>query len=202
MFKMSSRSIRLLVIALGAALFWNVAAQAEEWRPPTVEYTGVMTTETRGDRISARIYRGKERMRIEMETQQGPTAMIINQAERTAYMVLTRQRMYMEVPMQQAERGPIGELDQNVELEAVGQEEVNGVDTTKYRVSRKDSSQDGFEGFAWLTEERIAVRMEGTDHRDGRANPVSMNLTDLQVGDLEDRLFQVPEGYQSLGGQR
>lgn len=182
----------ILTLVLAAA-----PAVAEELQPPEVEYQGDMTTNADGQTVNARIFYGVDRFRMNMQSPQGPVAMVFNMTERTGFMLMESQRMAMRLPMERAQAN-FSTPPQNAEFEAMGTETVNGVETTKYRVTRKDPSKDGFEGFAWVTDQRIVVRMDGTHYGPQGASDVDMNLTNLQVGDIDDGLFVVPEGYRVM----
>ena len=191
---------QLLIVAFALAV--PASAGFAEMKPPEVEYRGDMTTQSGGQSMNGQMFYAIDRFRLNMKTPQGPAAMIVNLTEETGYMVMDQQRMAIRLPLERAQKN-FSAPPSNARFEAMGQEHVNGVDTTKYQVSREDTSKDGFEGFAWMTEDRIVVRMDGMQYGPNGSANVKMDLTNLEIGDQPDRLFVVPDGYRvmNMGGR-
>jgi hypothetical protein len=86
-------------------------------------------------------------------------------------------------------------LDMDVQQTAVGDETVNGVKTTKYKViaTKKDGSKLG--GFFWTTKDGITVKMDLLSKEGGKKMRVSSELTNLKIEKQDPKLFEIPPGY-------
>jgi len=80
-----------------------------------------------------------------------------------------------------------------------GSAQVNGVATTKYRVSHRAPDGTRIEGFVWLTAAGIPMRGDGAviDPK-GKRTPVSWELSNLQEGPQDPQLFAPPRGFYRL----
>ena len=64
------------------------------------------------------------------------------------------------------------------------------------------SRRSGILGFAWLTAERILVRLEGEVKQGRRTKGLKMVASDLKVGPLDAAIFRVPSDYVLLEDKR
>ena len=69
----------------------------------------------------------------------------------------------------------------------VGQETVNGVRTTKYRIDHVSAGGSRTQGYAWLSAQGVLMRIDGTITRGngGRPLAIRMQLANLAVGPAE-----------------
>jgi len=80
-----------------------------------------------------------------------------------------------------------------------GRAEVDGIATTKYRIARVAPDGTRIEGTVWLTGEGIPMRGDGAViESNGRRTPVSWELSNLQEGPQDPKLFAPPAGYFRL----
>jgi hypothetical protein len=80
----------------------------------------------------------------------------------------------------------------------VGDETLLGKPVTRMEVSAKARTGDQFDGVAWVTADRIVVRLEGTVVRGKTKQKISMTMTQLVVGPVDPALLAVPKGYKAL----
>lgn len=69
-----------------------------------------------------------------------------------------------------------------------------GEPVTKYRLQGENVAGRRFDGFAWLTVDAIVVRLEGTVEAVGAGDPLVIEITRLERGVQEPRLFELPSG--------
>ncbi len=84
-----------------------------------------------------------------------------------------------------------------VDLEQVGSETIEGLATTKYKFVMKDGSAGGF---LWYTREGIPVKMDLISKSGGRNSRITVTLENVQVGEQDPSLFELPAGYTALPG--
>jgi hypothetical protein len=105
--------------------------------------------------------------------------------------------LFSELPIARPVRGsapdPAQHWRRDLTLEKQGSEEVNGVQADRYGVKAK-----GGVGSAWLTQDKVPVRYEGTFQHGGRETKVRMDYTNIQVGAQDAALFELPEGVKPI----
>jgi hypothetical protein len=80
----------------------------------------------------------------------------------------------------------------------VGQETVNGIATTKYRID-EDLAGGHLAGTLWLSRDRIPMRCDGKFAPiNGRASTFYWELRDVRLGRQDEALFRAPQGYAKL----
>ncbi len=84
----------------------------------------------------------------------------------------------------------------------LGEETVNGLRTTKYRIEH--TARDGtlVDGYLWLTREGIPMRLDGMYRpaSGGTPTPVRMELSNVRQGPQSAALFAVPQNMMKLPG--
>jgi len=111
------------------------------------------------------------------------------------WMLIDAQKVYIETDM--TESSDQLEQYQLVEREVMGQETVNGMDTTKYKVIYK-SAKGKYGGFAWFTDDMIAVKAFLISEADGEKQRIKFEITELTRGPQDRSLFELPAGYGRL----
>jgi hypothetical protein len=111
------------------------------------------------------------------------------------WMVMDAQKVYIETDM--TDPSDQSEQYRLVEREVIGQETVNGMDTTKYKVIY-ESTKGKYGGFAWFTDDMIAVKAFLISEEDGEKQRVKFEITELTRGPQDESLFELPAGYGKL----
>lgn len=176
-----------------AALAAPAAAEAPAWLTPKAAYMADTVMESDGRRMTGRVWASgpMERREISMD---GQTHTVILRKDRgLSWILMPEQRLYLEQPLgagaTAADRfAGAGHL----EREALGQETVNGVPATRYRVRGTAFDGEPFAGELWMTEHEIPVRVvtgEGAER-------VRMELDRLSVGAIDPGRFEIPPGWK------
>ena len=180
----------ILVLAALAGAAW-----AAEFPEPSASYSGdgVMTTDMGA--VSFRVFADGAIERREMTTDEA-THVVIKRPDRgVAYLLVPEDNMAMEI------REDVGSMPASAgEMAAfnptpVGSEAIAGETATKYALSGVDARGAGFDGFAWLTDDGILLKLEGTSRLvAGRGMPMTVELTSLARGPQDPSLFELPAG--------
>ncbi len=174
------------------AVGMNAANQVDEIGVP---FTADATLETAEQSIQSKIYFDGGNLRDEIELGGQQLVYIARADADTIRMLMPANNIYMEVPY--GESSDQVQEFRLVEHELVGQETVNGMDTTKYRVIYE--SNDGrYGGFTWFDEHNIAVRSFMATEHNGERTQINYELTNLEVGPVDAGLFELPAGAQKL----
>lgn len=180
------RSFTLVLASLLLAPVMSLAAPPPE---PRVEYSADSTMETEGGMtMKSRVYSAPGKQRIEMGGADGNVT-IMRRDKKVMWQLMGD--MYMEMPMSQSQ----DPLDMDIQQTAVGDETVNGVKTTKYKIiaTKKDGSKFG--GFFWTTKDGITVKMDLLSKEGDKKMRMSQELTNLKIGKQDPKLFEIPPGY-------
>jgi outer membrane lipoprotein-sorting protein len=195
-------------------LIVSVGAHAADAVPsaalPQVEYSAdrVISAEQGGKsmQMNARVNyaKGKERNVIEM---QGKSMIsIMRHDKKLAWMVMPDQKMYMETsyakqaqychwPCVNIEKAKIGEGKGYTTL---GQEVVNGVETTKYKITCIDKKGETIEGIFWVAANGVVMKMDFTTTGKGGKSHAVIELRNLKIAEQDPGLFEIPKGYSKL----
>jgi hypothetical protein len=173
------------------------------------EFSAEIVDTQKGDSPNAKIYFGKDKMRVE-PTQKNPHgggAFIMNMATQTSTVIMDQQHMYMEMPQQMvAQRNPYtstffrtGDVEaacsdwasqprnSGSKCRKVGSDTVNGRSTIKYEAT----NANGETSYFWIDPKlRFPVKWQGKNG--------SWELRNIQEGTQPVSLFEVPAGYTKM----
>ncbi|MBK1669269.1 hypothetical protein CKO28_14625 [Rhodovibrio sodomensis] len=189
-----------LVLAAAALLAAPRPAAAETVPGPQTSYKAVELVEVKGGRsMRATVYRDGLRERREMQTQGQTVTIITRPADQELFMLMPGMNAAMKMNYERAMRDlDSGDL-QGFDAEPVGEETVNGLATTKYRIAGDNGHGTTFDGYAWVTDDGIRVKLAGTvSFSDGSSSPIRITLTEVARGDQPNHLFTLPEGTRVM----
>ncbi|NGZ95437.1 MAG: hypothetical protein CV089_04765 [Nitrospira sp. WS110] len=179
----------LLACVLCVPLTINAAPPPEV----QVDYSADSTMETEGGMtMKSRIYHKPNMDRMEMGGSDGMTS-IIRKDKKVIWQLMGD--MYMELPMTDSNASGTDAFE-IVEQSEVGQENINGMKTTKSKVVavKKDGSGK-FGGFFWTTKEGITVKMDMLSKEGDKKMRMTSELTNLKLEKQDPALFEIPVGY-------
>ena len=176
------------------AVGMNMAADVD---PIEVPFTADATLETAEFKLQTKIYFQSGKVRDEL-TMEGQNIAYITRPDQGVIWMIMPLGFYMEIPYQNFEQDS-EQMQQFklVEREVVGTEEVNGMATTKYRVIY-ESSDGRYGGFTWFNKDNIAVRSFIVSDVNGERERVNFEITNLQMGRVDEALFDLPAGVQKF----
>lgn len=178
-----------------AGLLIAAATNAAEWRPPQVDYTADSYFETAQGVMQGKVYYSPGKERREYTESGEKMTMIIRHDKKRIWMLIPEEKMYMDMQMT-GERGEDMSA-WKIQQTRVGDETVNGVRTTKYKILMTSPKGSKMGGFFWTTPENILVKMDAIAVDKGSKERMKIELKNLQVGAQRASLFEVPAGYSS-----
>ena len=167
--------------------------RAAEVDPIKVNFSADAEVETEENKFTTKIYFQQDRLRDEAQMG-GQTMVIIQRFDLNKSWMLMGQGMYMETDLGESKQTPAYQL---IEKEVVGEEVINGMQTTKYKTIYQ-SSRGKFGGFTWINEDNIAVKGFMISEEGGRKQRILFELQNIQIGDQDAALFELPPGAREL----
>jgi hypothetical protein len=180
--------MNLLVKFFSLSLFLSVTSLAQ--------FTADMVV-TEGDAVRTNKFYAEDqfyRMDIEEEGQEG--FVIVDRNEKITRVVIPAQQMYMEMSstgMQSLSNDVFQSIEkqkEEYETNLVGTETINGYECEKYEVIIDGQVASTF----WQTENiEFPIKVIS-----GSNNEMVMELTNIEEGDVDDTLFQIPDGFTKM----
>ena len=191
-----------IVLACLALLVFAAPAAAEEWGAPTADYSVVLTfTDDRGETLAHRMYYTAKRQRLDYKAGERDEIAIVDQEAAAVFVLYPGQKRYRKAALVQPEFD-FGIGRPETKRAKVADEAVAGRAARKYRVEAKTAQGQEFNGFAWLTAERILVKLEGEVKQGRRTRRIAMNAGELKIGPVDAAVFGIPAGYVLLEDKR
>lgn len=181
-----------LIIAVMVTLF-SMAAAGADIPASNAAYSADSVIRVGDVALQGRVYhdRGLERREINF---QGMEQVVIRRSDLNhVYVAMPAMGMGMEMDLDAAPYPTPEEYLEGLDATAVGQEDVAGLEATKYRLSGTDPDGGTFDGHLWITEDGITLRLEGTVTAGGRTEDVLMELDNVEVGPQDPALFERPD---------
>jgi hypothetical protein len=152
-----------------------------------------------GMTIDGKIWQQDGKRRQEMSVQGQNQTMIMRPDLGVMYMIMPGTNMAMEMALSPEMAGADYEQILALSPQAVGEETVSGLPTTKYRIESDAGSVAGqMTGYSWITEDGIVVKMEAEVMVDGTLQNINFLLQNVQRGPQDPALFELPAGLQVM----
>ncbi|MCW5771228.1 MAG: hypothetical protein KIT16_06300 [Rhodospirillaceae bacterium] len=188
------RVFALLAILLVAA----PAVAAEGWGPPTSPYSATLDfTDGSGETLKHTIHFTAERQRLDYKVGEREESVIVDKVEAAVFILYPQLKRYRKAPLVEPEFD-FGIGRETTKREKLGEEAMAGRPTVKYKVEAKTAQGQVFTGFAWLTAERIVVRLEGEVQQGRRKRKLVMAASALKVGPVDPAVFRIPADFQRI----
>lgn len=191
--------IKTIILASSLA-FLPIGVIAGEYPAPKVEYSGDNTIESNGMSMTMTMYVAKDKQRIEMRNApMGGSVTIIRKDKNVGWNLMTAQKSYTEFDLEDKKmnRGDMSAC--SYDARPLGSETVNGYPAEKSHVILK-CTEGEYEGDYWNTPEGITVKMDVTGKtKEGEKIAIKSTMSNLKVGKVDPSVFEIPEGYTSMG---
>lgn len=187
-----------LVSALAVTPIW--AAQLSR---PQVEYSADSTIQNEEGTIQQRVYVTPMKERKEMLTGAGDGGVqIFRYDTKVMWMLMPSEHMYMEHAIGGGQSQRNDPSQWTYEDTVVGEEMLNGVRVTKYKTIATSTDGKKYGGFSWRTREGISIKQDLLYKEGNDKKRMLTELTNVQVGRQDPRLFEIPEGFTKfdMGG--
>lgn len=187
---------RILIVLLMPAVAY-AAGKFQPGEEPRVSYSGVREMVSSQGTISMKEYYAPQKQRMEMTGPTGAVVLINRRDNNSAYMLMPGMNMFMEIPSKQFHK-QTGSHAKVIENKRVGRETLDGYKVDKYKSIVEDADGVRGEGYYWVTDDGIALKMDVDLIRDGKKEHMVMQLKQLRIGAQPASLFEVPAGYQAM----
>jgi len=194
------RRIRLpaIICILALAIMCSPAISGAEKMPKAkVQYSADSYMENGGKTVKARVYYAPGKERKEMDPSSGGQTIIIRHDKKEIWILMPKQKMYMKRQIGNS-KGSEDISGYEVKMEKVGTETVNGIKTTKNRITMTGDGNT-LAGFAWTTRDNIMVRLDVKAKGGGKSRAMKTELKNLKIGKQAPSLFEIPKGYSVFG---
>ena len=188
------RLMLLLVVLGGFAV--PEATNAAIVGDASVPYSANLTVTVDGKTYRGKVFHTPGKQRHDVDINGIPFTFILDIENRSGAIVLPALKAYVDFPLPPLLRG----LDRRrLERHAVGEERIDGLRATKYRVDYTASDGVRGDGFIWLSRENILLALDGRILRPRhRPMTVSMHLADLSLAPQPESLFAIPKGLREI----
>jgi hypothetical protein len=193
--------MRCRILSLAILLIAGVAmpARAEILGDAPVPFSAERIVVVDGHSYRGMLFHIPGRERHEQEIQGIAEVIILDAAAKQGFLLLPDLHSYVPFVFPKL----MAELDRrSLDGSPLGQETINGIRTTKYRVERTAADGSRAQGFAWLSAQGVLMRLDGTVTRPGgRATAIRLELANLAMGPQDPALFELPPGLIKLPGR-
>lgn len=183
----------LLAVVAFLTPSWSRAAETIPLKSPS-DFSVEMVTHAGGQDISSKMFKSKDKTRMESNVQGMESVSIVREDLKKMYTLMPAQKMCMEMDLNPAiaaadMTSPKGDM----KWEKLGSETVNGAACDKYKVTMTLEGKTS-EMFYFLDSKgfpvRTEIKMEG--------QTMSVDYKNWKEGSQEASLFEVPAGYNKM----
>lgn len=187
--------MRVIFVWLVASI--GLATPLLAWEGPQVEYSANTRMETADGVMEGMVFHTPGKERRELTTSGEPMTMIIRQDKKVMWTLMPEANAYMEMSLDESQDKTDFSAYQ-IDQTTVGEEDINGIKTTKSKVimTNKDGSKLG--GFWWTTKEGIPLKMDMISVEGTTKERIIMELTNLKVAKQNPKLFEIPADYMNM----
>ena len=167
---------------------------------PQAEYSADSTMKTEEGTIQQKIFVTPTKERKEMLTGAGDGGVMIFRFDsKVLWILMPSEKMYMENSMAGGQRQQRDDPAQwTYEDTAMGEETLNGIRVTKYKTIAISTDGKKYGGFSWRTREGISIKQDLLYKEGNNKKRMLIELTNVQIGRQDPRLFEIPEGFTKL----
>jgi hypothetical protein len=182
-------------------MFFGGAAWTAEkgmYQDTRVEYSADEYMHTKQGTMKAKVYRAFNKERREQEIEGMEQITITRMDKKVMWILMTAEKMYMEMSLKESKGKETDLRDYKVEHSVIGEEVVNGVNTTKSKVILTGPKGNKFDGLMWDTRDGIMVKMDAVSTEKGSKEKIKIELKNLKMEKQDTKLFEVPAGYKKM----
>jgi hypothetical protein len=187
----------MLLFALAASMAPRPVSAAAMLGDAAVSYSAERTVVVNGRSYTGMVFHIPGHDRHEQEILGIPEVILLDAGAKQGTLVLPGLNSYLVFAFPHL----MAEMDDPSWRQAPeGQEIVNGVRTTKYRIDHSAADGSRAHGMIWISAQGVPMRLEGTVSRPGASarTSIRMELADLKLGRQDPHLFELPPGLIKL----
>lgn len=186
---------RILILWLIPAAAFAAAFQPGD--EPRVSYSGERELTSSQGTVVMKEYYAPQKQRMEMSGPTGDVVLINRRDQNGTWLLMPGMKMFMEIPSKQFQQ-QTGSHAKVIENKKVGSETLDGHKVDKYKTIVEDADGGRGEGYYWITEDGIPLKMEMDLIQDGNKQHMVTELKKLKIGAQPAALFEVPAGYSAM----
>ena len=183
----SSRATSIVIGCM--VLAWSAAVA---WRTEAFEFSAERIAKIGKRSVTAHVYAGGDRWRLEYaQPQGGAAAAIVREDQNQAWILFERTKTYREAPITELLMLSVDEqMDGEVSRERIGSEELNGFSTELFEVTVEREGQRQ-QYYQWVTSpQRFAIK---TISKDGEQR---VEYRHINFAKQPDMYFALPFRYR------
>jgi len=193
------RSLAVWMCLVAAAV--SVAAAAPNLLDLKVEYSADTVIGKDSPRFG-HLWRTPVALRHDMDDNGQMQTVIVRLDQKTAWMLVPALKLALGTDLEgltqlSGAAGVLGAADKLKPI-AVGNETIEGLRATKYRVQMNDPEAGRFDGFVWSTSQGIVLKIDGAGEQNGRHGTVRIAFRNVRVSPQDATLFEPPAGYRQV----
>ena len=166
-----------------------------------VSYDGRRLMEFQGQQIEMMERRAPGKMYTEMYLGNMTTGIILREDLQKSYTLMPSMGFYREDTMEDGLTQAANGMEFS-KIEKVGNEDINGHASTKYKTHFSDNEGSG-EGLIWVTDTGVPIKMDMIySNKETTGQRMIMQFTELNLRDQDPKFFELPSDLKpmSLGG--
>jgi hypothetical protein len=192
-----SRQLCTLIVLAG--VFVSTPLWSAQPSRPQVEYSADSTIQNEEGTMKQRVYVTPTKERKEMLTGAGEGAVqIFRYDSRVMWQVMPSEKMYMEHAIGGGQGRGNDPSQWTYEDTRIGDETLNGMNVTKYKTIATSTDGKKYGGFSWRTSEGISIKQDLLYKEGKETKRMLTELTNVQIGRQDPKLFEIPEGFTKL----
>jgi hypothetical protein len=185
------------VTALVLASFAAIPAHAAALLDAPIAYSAMRTVTIDGKPYTGPMFHEPGRERDEQKIGAMDMAFILDGQSGQGFLVVPSVKTYVTFPFPPM---LLALVDAEMEKQKpVGDETIDHIPTTKYRVEKTTSDGSRGEGFVWVSKRGVLMRLDGVvTSPSGHKTKIAMKLADVKEGPQRPELFAPPVGMNEL----
>jgi hypothetical protein len=189
----------LLVGFLSVAAYAATAWAAVNLLDLKVEYSAESVAGSGATPQVGRLWRTPTALRYEPADTTRAQTIIVRFDRNTAWLLVPELKMVLETDLTALSQfSGLPTASEKLNPIEVGPETIDGMRTTKYRVSADDPKAGWFRGFVWRTAQGIVLKVDGEGEHQGRQGIVHLQFKNVRIGPQDPSLFDPPADYKRM----
>jgi len=158
------------------------------------EFSAQMVLKNEGLVMPGKIYVKDDKMRQEFQDDKGHTVTIVRGDKKVAWVILPREKAYLELPLGANLPGQFLQLPKDtVTQRLVGTEQLGGYEVDRYEITVRGKTGGVMRQTFWVAKKLgLPIKMVCAERK------FSLEYKDIRESKQEDRLFEIPKGYKKV----
>jgi hypothetical protein len=182
---------------LALVFLFSLPAHASALLNAPISFSATRTVTIDGKPYTGPMFHEPGRERDEQKLGAMDMAFILDSQSSQGFLVVPSIKTYVVFPFPPMLSALVdAEMDKQI---AVGEESVDHIPTTKYRVDKTTSDGSHGEGFVWVSKRGVLMRLDGVvTSPGGHRTKIAMKLADVKEGPQKPELFAPPVNMNEL----